>query len=477
VREALSAAGFAVERVPGTQGKREMTRARFAPAPTALRHGPPPGRRALPNARHALVIGAGLAGASAARALAREGLRVTVLDAGSAPASCASGNLAGLYHGVVHAQDGAHAQLLRAAALRAEQHYRPLIDGGHIPGAACGLLRGAGSASLADLQLLAAAQAVPPGFAEPVDAARAGALAGCTVTPAAWWYYPGGGWLQPAAVVGHWLAQPGVTLMSGCTVSALHTTLNINDTGRWQAWGHAQDEPDAPDSPLADADLVVLACADAVTALLAPHTDAASWPWRRTRGQITVVPERWAAALPAAALPPESPHPGAPLASGGYLIRLPNVLGGGLLCGATSDRDDDDSALRAADHRANLAQIESLTGATLHAGWLDGAMSGLGGRVGWRLSTDDRLPVVGPVPMPPAALSGRRQLEQPRHVPRLTGLYVLTGLGSRGITWAPLLGEVIAAWISGSPMPLPSSLVDAIDPARFVSRGVRRPGR
>jgi tRNA 5-methylaminomethyl-2-thiouridine biosynthesis bifunctional protein len=99
----------------------------------------------------------------------------------------------------------------------------------------------------------------------------------------------------------------------------------------------------------------------------------------------------------------------------------------------------------------------------------------LQGKVGWRLATDDRLPVVGAVPLRMAQMAGLRRLEQPRHVPRVAGLYVMTALGSRGLTWAGLLGEALAACVSGAPGPLSSSVLDAVDPARFVARAARRP--
>jgi tRNA 5-methylaminomethyl-2-thiouridine biosynthesis bifunctional protein len=82
--------------------------------------------------------------------------------------------------------------------------------------------------------------------------------------------------------------------------------------------------------------------------------------------------------------------------------------------------------------------------------------------------------VLGGVPLPGAGLAGAHRLEQPRHVPRVPGLYVFAALGSRGISWAPLLGEVLAAGIVGAALPLPGSLMDAIDAARFVSRAARR---
>jgi tRNA 5-methylaminomethyl-2-thiouridine biosynthesis bifunctional protein len=91
------------------------------------------------------------------------------------------------------------------------------------------------------------------------------------------------------------------------------------------------------------------------------------------------------------------------------------------------------------------------------------------GRTAWRCMTEDRLPIAGPVPDTHASTT-----DQPRLVPRLQGLHVCMALGSRGITWAPLLAEVVACGISGAVMPLESSLLDAIDPGRFLARAARR---
>lgn len=456
VRDALAVAGFRAQRVPGFGGKREMTVATLDAEAAARRRPPPPGRRAAPRSRTALVVGAGLAGAAAAWALARQGLQVTVLDGAPAAATGASGNPAGLFHGVVHPHDGAHAQLLRAAALRAEQVYRPLLDGpSALPGAVAGLLRGAWPGGVGRLSVLAQAQALPPGYAQALDADAASVLAGCPL-PGAAWHFPGGGWLQPPALAAHCLRHSGATLGLGRPVHQL-----VPVDGHWLALGASGEQ-------LAEADIAIVAAGQASAGLLAAHTDAAHWPWRRNRGQVTRLDASAAAGLP---------RPALPVASGGYVIALPEAMGGGLVCGATSHDHDDEPALRDADHRANLAQLSSLVGAD--PSLIEQVMGrpGVTGRVGWRVGFDDRLPVVGPVPAASAALQHRHRLEQPRQVPRVAGLYVLAGLGSRGITWAPLLADTLAAWVTGAPAPLPSSLLDAIDPARFVSRGARQPGR
>ena len=71
------------------------------------------------------------------------------------------------------------------------------------------------------------------------------------------------------------------------------------------------------------------------------------------------------------------------------------------------------------------------------------------------------------------ALAG---LEQPRQVPRMAGLHACTAFGSRGITWAALSAQIVAASIARAPAPIEASLLDSVDAARFVSRRSRRQG-
>jgi tRNA 5-methylaminomethyl-2-thiouridine biosynthesis bifunctional protein len=49
-------------------------------------------------------------------------------------------------------------------------------------------------------------------------------------------------------------------------------------------------------------------------------------------------------------------------------------------------------------------------------------------------------------------------------------------MGSRGLTLAPLLGELVAAQITGEPAPIEAALCAAVDPARFLLRHLRAPG-
>ena len=158
VRDGLAAAGFEVNAATGQGGKRDITLARHAPRFTAT---PPPGR-VLPTRApdHALVLGAGLAGAMTARALAREGIACTVLERHAEAAAEASGNPAGLWHGTVSADDGPHARWHRAAALHAAPLIADAVAAG-VAGSAQGLLRVDTQRSLQAMQEIATRQGLP----------------------------------------------------------------------------------------------------------------------------------------------------------------------------------------------------------------------------------------------------------------------------------------------------------------------------
>lgn len=184
---------------------------------------------------------------------------------------------------------------------------------------------------------------------------------------------------------------------------------------------------DADGREIARADIVCLACGlDA--ARLAPDI-----PLTALRGQVSL----------AAATPP------AAVIGGGYVIPTRQ----GLLFGATHDRDDADDAVRSDDHRRNLDLLATILpglAARLEA-------TDLTGRAGVRAVTPDFLPLAGPLASP--------------------GLFILSGLGSRGFCAAPLLAEHVAALALGAPSPLPAALAEIVHPGRFAVRRNRRLGR
>jgi tRNA 5-methylaminomethyl-2-thiouridine biosynthesis bifunctional protein len=59
---------------------------------------------------------------------------------------------------------------------------------------------------------------------------------------------------------------------------------------------------------------------------------------------------------------------------------------------------------------------------------------------------------------------------KPNNLPWLTGLYVNTGHGSKGMITAPLCAELIACLASNSALPLDTKLASKLNPSRFLLR-------
>jgi tRNA 5-methylaminomethyl-2-thiouridine biosynthesis bifunctional protein len=442
---------------PGT----DLVSLRFAP-----HHVPPPPAGGLwptqgsPAQRHALVIGAGLAGCAAAWALARQGWRVSLVDADGEPAQGASGNPGGLFHSILHGEDGLHARAHRAAAMRTAAVLAPWLAQGRLAGACQGLIRLDGNAQVADAMALTRRLGLPPEHVQWLDQAQASQVAGIAL-PHGGWLFHQGGWVDPAGYARALLEEARrhaeVTFLPHRQVHQLARAAQ-GDGAVWQAIG-------GQGQSIAEAPVVVLAGATGSSAILQTLPGTTSLPLSPVRGQISSLP------LQTGVLAPRLP-----VAGSGYVLP---AHGGRMLFGATSEADDLDPTVREADHLQNLAQAAQL--GSLSGGAPVALPPGIQGRVGWRAVTPDRLPYIGPLPLgatPATGATKARRVDQPRFVPRLRdeqgGVHVITGFGSRGITWAALAGELLASWVTGSPSPVEAALRDALDPARVVTRAKAR---
>jgi tRNA 5-methylaminomethyl-2-thiouridine biosynthesis bifunctional protein len=395
VRRALTDAGFAVERRPGFGRKRQRLEAR-------LPGEAPPERAPRVGVTRVAVIGAGIAGAALARAFRAEGLTPRVFEARS-PGAGASGNPAALVTPRLDAGLGDAAQLHAQAFARAVRLYEDLPDAIVARGV---LQLETGPRDAGRFARIAASDLFEPRSLELLGAEAVGAGLGEPAPPAL--RLAQALVIDPAKVLADWLDA-----VEPVAVAAVER--------EGAAWRLA----DAGGRTLAMADVVCLATG----AELAGLWPAA--PIRPVRGQLS---RSHAAEAPAAA------------AWGAYVAPEP---GGGIVFGATHDRDDTDAAARAPDDRRNLealaARLPRLA-AAVAAGEVEG-------RASIRATTADRLPLAGEI---------------------APGLYVLGGFGARGFALAPLLGEHVAAQALGSASPLPSMLARVVSPDRFAERARRR---
>ncbi|MDB5748528.1 MAG: tRNA 5-methylaminomethyl-2-thiouridine biosynthesis protein, partial [Massilia sp.] len=402
---------------------------------------PPPPRR------HAVVIGAGLAGCAAAERLCARGWEVTLVERHAAPASEASGNLAGIFMPLLSKDDNIPTRLTRAAYLYALRYWETLggIGGtkGAIEGEACGVMQLARDAEhAAASRAIASSGQYPREFAEWLEAPQAQLLLGLPAPEGAWLFRQGG-WARPGSVCEAMIAACGARLTTRFGVGSV-SLARTGDTG---ADGKVWAVRDAEGKTIARAATVVLAGGAGSGGL----AQAARLPLAALRGQVTHLDAGTVPGLPFV------------LCREAYLT----PAAGGIACaGATYDLDADPH-LRAASQVENIERLRALVSDP--AAGLDAPLAG---RVGFRSVAPDRLPLVGALPDVDAA-GGTERL---RDVPRHPGLHGLLGYASRGLIWAPLCAELLAARLENEPLPLEVSLVDALDPARFVLRA-RRSGR
>jgi tRNA 5-methylaminomethyl-2-thiouridine biosynthesis bifunctional protein len=234
-------------------------------------------------------------------------------------------------------------------------------------------------------------------------------------------WHGAGAWIKPAALVRAWLSQPGITFSGRMQVERLDRA-----NGRWRA-------VDADGRVLAEAELIVVAAALASGALLpSPLT------LNPVRGQVSW--QTHGAELPL----PASPVNG----NGHFLPAVPLAGGTAWLTGSTYGRGDTDVQPRAADQLANLDRLRQLLpdlGEALAPAFREGQVKSW---TGLRCASSDRRPLVGEV---------------------APGLWISTAMGSRGLTFAHLAAETLAARLHAEPLPLGARLAAAIDVARQLA--------
>lgn len=368
------------------------------------------------------MVGAGLAGAALVRSLCRAGLHVAWLDRASGPAKAASALPVGMLSPHVTAQPTPLSRLtvLGMAHTRAE------------------------------LERL-----LPPGRGWwPTEVDNHGHDAGrhpaCLVRPGALvqaWHDEArdSGQLQT-----HW----------NTPATALH-----REGDRWQVMG-----PDG--QTIAQAELVFIAAAFGSLPLLASPLDLTDTdlPLRPVKGQLSFGPLSG---------PADAPRP---QRQDGVYVPCYEEEGAPALwaMGSTYDRGQDNTEVTDAAHARNLASLSALHPPAAQR-MRDQMTSGhLRGWAGVRCASLDRLPLAGTLPDVGAteAMLGRPPFHRrkPRldEVPRVTGLFTLSALGSRGLTLASLCAERLVAQALEHPSDLEADLWATLDPARFFWRRLKR---
>lgn len=417
MRRAFKALGFEVRKVKGFGIKWSMTTAQKAGA-----EDPPP-----PN-RHIAVIGAGIAGCSAAYALARRGYRVTLIDRQKDVAQETSGNPVGIVYpkitvdpshlGMLHAHGFCYTRMLCMA----------LPVRSWVP---CGVVHIDKDAEEAD---------------------RHSKQVENNNLPAEYAFHAEDGLHQPMA---GYISPPDfcAALTAGLQIEKIFSSRACDVTRDNNLWC-IRDEGG---KQLCHADDIVIALGNQ-----SREISQSGWlPLQSLRGQISyIAPTETSTKLRHV------------ICHDGYIT--PPVDGVQYI-GATFQKEPcAPPALRSEDHAENIEKLGRHL-PDLHLG----IESVTGGRTGYRAATPDRIPMAGPAPDAERLLETHAVLRlsaeaDTPEVPLHAGLYISTGYGAHGMSCAPLCAELIAAMIAKEPLPVPHSLAEALAPVRFLLRGLKR---
>ncbi|MEI6475406.1 MAG: FAD-dependent 5-carboxymethylaminomethyl-2-thiouridine(34) oxidoreductase MnmC [Planctomycetota bacterium] len=404
----------------------------------------------------AVVVGAGLAGASAARALAERGIPVTIIDAG-----CVAGRASAAPRAVLapylaswqSPQTRVVAQSFMLARAVMERVGAPLIP--------CGLLHPVNSDDEWGYEQSIAEWGWPIELLRLIGAEEATSVAGTslsnTTNPEGALFVRDAATTRPAETVRALLTHPTITIHEHAPVARLRHT----DDG-WHV--------DTEDGRTFDTNIVVIATAGIPAAALPDMPEALasdalpSIPFNATRGQLSTLAfdEAFSGA---------NAVPFTIVSANGFA--MPPV-DGALCAGATYERERLTVGPTPHDDAVNLGHIERLLPALAMC-----TPNRRGAWAGIRTSVNDHCPVIGPVV---ADAQFRESFARLPHgpfaaawpeAPLLPGLFVTLAHGSRGTSTVFLAAELIADMVCGTPRCITDDLLPAVLPQRFLVRELR----
>ena len=460
VRRGLQGVGFNVRKVKAFGKKREMAIGELADNEQSFSARMAQGQ-AWFNLRHehtnkapkVLVVGAGLAGANTAYALAERGIKVTVWEKAATIAAAASGNPQGMLYPKLASQDTPINRFYLSAYLYASRFYNRLAQ---TPGETfwqqCGLVQIPKNSNEADK------------FAKLIDAQLypTSILSKYQQRPGSLWL-PLSGWVKPKTLCEKLLAHQNIDLSLNCELLNLEKTLSEGDAETRPSWqAQAKDRQDV------FSHVVICTANDTNQLACSP-----SLPIHPIRGQVSYLDLNKTDSASTASSVAKAQQLDSVLCELGYASpTLDNVLH----FGATYDLQDLDDTVRDEGHQRNLKILTRM----LQVADDSFAVKDCQGRVSFRCAVSDYAPIVGPSfdaqqlieHYQPLSRNAKWQTNEICEAPQ--GLYLNLGHGSRGLISTPLSAVYLADLITGTPTPIEQEIAYKLHPARFVVRQLKQ---
>ncbi len=445
VKRGLQGAGFKVTKRAGFGRKREMITAEYqADSATEQRQ-----RVIKKNVRpaHVAIIGGGIAAVTLAYALCKRGV-ATSLYCATTLADGASGNPQGGFYPQLHAQASLASQLQAHAFMFARHFYQQIHQRHGFDHEFCGVLQLAFNEQTSlRQQKLVSHDVWPEQLIHAVDSSQAEALAGVQL-PYSGLFIPEGGWINPPSLINALIELSSQT--GNLSLHLHHRLQTIDEQEEFVSLkfsnGNTVDTPQ-----------LVLATGHE----LADVPQCSELPLRPVRGQVEAVSSQ-----------AELPMLKTVVCHKGYLT--PAYQGRHAL-GSTYVKRDTDTSIRPTESEQNISLHQQVLS---NCNWVQNLQHDNRARAAVRLGVPDHQPICGTLPdnarylqwqntrspfddSLPEALSQRR-------------IKVFSALGSRGLTTAPLLAEILASELCHQPIPLNATFLKVINPNRFILKELKR---
>ncbi|MEP8537982.1 bifunctional tRNA (5-methylaminomethyl-2-thiouridine)(34)-methyltransferase MnmD/FAD-dependent 5-carboxymethylaminomethyl-2-thiouridine(34) oxidoreductase MnmC [Enterobacter asburiae] len=441
VRRGLQEAGFTMQKTKGFGRKRDMLVGRMEQTLDIPARAPWFARGASAS-REVAIVGGGIASALLSLALLHRGWQVTLYCADDTPASGASGNRQGALYPLLSAHDPALFRFFPAAFTFARRLYDALpVAFDHDW---CGVTQLGWDEKSQQKITQMLSLGLPDEIARAVSAQEVAETAGVE-TGCGGIQYPLGGWLCPAELTAAVIA---LAQSRGLTAHYAHKVESLSRTERWNL--RFADGKEASHAS------IVLANGHNISQFIQTE----SLPVYPVGGQVSHIPSA-----------PELSKLRQVLCYDGYLTPQ-NPSNGHHCIGASYHRGETDMRYSEADQAQNRQRLIDCFPDAAWAKEVD--VSEGDARCGVRCATRDHLPMAGNVPDYDATLEAYQDLAERKETaaasPVYPELFILGGLGSRGLCSAPLLAEVLAAQMSGEPIPLDRVTLAGLNPNRLWVR-------
>lgn len=399
--------------------------------------------------KHAVVVGGGIAGCQSVWHLCQQGWQVTLIERENKVAQCASGNPAGIISPKMTAKASSGEDFYVSCFKYAIQQLSELkIKHSELDWHACGLLQLAHNDREQQRWETLKHRQFETSFLQCINQNQASEIAGIPIDYNAS-YFPEAGWINPVSYCEVLLDD----CKDNCTVLLESDAIKlVEDNNHWQVL-------DKSNKQIASAEVVIVTSGKDLNQFRQTN----QLPSMPVTGQTTnALSNDYSQQLKTT------------IGHEGYLTPVSKITSQ-LTFGATFDRDVDGASLDSEKDKYNLDQLQKYLPQLA-----DSFEQTESAHVATRMTTPDRFPYVGGIADKDFYLQNYADLHQGKQFKNypnaeyLKGLFVLAGLGSRGLTTNGLCAKLLTEIIEGDIEDEWQAIPQHCHPARFIIKDLKR---